>query len=1557
MAQPQLLQVKLSRFDAQPWGFRLQGGVDFAQPLLVQKVNAGSLSEQAGLQPGDAVIKINDVDVFNFRHKDAQDTVVRSGNNFVITVQRGGSTWRPQVTPTGNVPQANSPYLQTVTKTSLAHKQQDSQHIGCGYNNSARPFANGGGDGGVKSIVNKQYNTPVGIYSDESIAETLSAQAEVLAGGVLGVNFKKNEKEYQADRSEVLKFLREEETGQSTPEPHSPANFYWTQSHAIGGNERRTPLHHQHQDERIGIPLQSGSLAPAAPHRPSLPVAKPEAQEGAGQEQEQTDPRIIVLPICPALQGPEYKADMEAAAAALASEEGRPRPLSASGHPACQLCGVGIVGVFVRIKDKNLHVECFKCATCGTSLKNQGYYNFNNKLYCDIHAKQAAQNNPPAGTDGYVPVPIRPNTKLSANTISSALSSHGYGSNGYSNGNSTPAPAPPEPEPEPEPELVEAAIELPLPPPPSPTQLLQYEAEEEPLEALPATAVQVQIQVQPQQPPHQLKQQQQHTRTHSSLSSISSGSSSSGVGGSGSASGAGHSQQSSSTLSLDLDRDRYAYGSPMHSRQTSASSTSLDVSAVGGSGTGGGGGIQADNYTMPPSPPPPQPQTPAHAPFRVETSIRVGAQNENDMNTQNKGHNVYNQLLKEYSNKLQHQQHHTNNNNNNTTAHTQPRHNNNTAKPFATSSVAATTQQQPLVAALTATLANQLKFNSHQVASPQAALSTAAPATVVDSSSTNPTPIAAAAPATAAGVSSYTDNMSDEPSSIYGQMNAPQPTGAPGDPAFEYVTLTGNVIRSVQAPGKGPGISYKVNQGYARPYGASAGPPSAAPKSPVAYPPQQQQQSPRPAAGGNPYATLPRTNVGQQDEYDRPDQAQTPTRPFTPSMINKPAPIIPFYQTPEKLCFEECTATHARAYDQRALSPCFDRSRSPAPGPPPNPLSAIRAPRMKEPDSNLLSVSGPAPRLQAGSITTGQSYQGQLLAHSEQSSQSGSQSFSQQPETLTERQVGNLTVQKREQSSQLQQQQQSQSQSQTRTQVGNTQIERRRKVTEEFERTQSAKTIEIRTGSQSQSVSQSQSQAQSQSESTDRRSSYGKTGFVANQARRLSGLEQEITSLTSQSQAISARASAMGESNFPQLRSPTFDTKFPIKPAPVESIVPGYGATPLANKLVAPPPGFLAQQHQQQQQQLSAFSSTSSSVVQQQQQLQQQQQQQRTQSAFSSSTKATSSSLSSASAIASSSLSASASRSAQSASLTKASAITTTTNNQACSAFRSNVPGNGNNSKPNLASRPSIASITAQAPAPAPAPAPASAAPKSIIAAAASAPTSAPASFPPNLSDLNLNSNVDGSAGGGVKNGKGGFGATSAPKRGRGILNQAAAPGVRIPLCNSCNVQIRGPFITALGRIWCPDHFICVNGNCRRPLQDIGFVEEKGDLYCEYCFEKYLAPTCSKCAGKIKGDCLNAIGKHFHPECFTCGQCGKVFGNRPFFLEDGNAYCEADWNELFTTKCFACGFPVEAGDRWVEALNHNYHSQCFNCTYCKQNLEGQSFYNKGGRPFCKNHAR
>ncbi|XP_033155993.1 PDZ and LIM domain protein Zasp isoform X4 [Drosophila mauritiana] len=2190
MAQPQLLQVKLSRFDAQPWGFRLQGGTDFAQPLLVQKVNAGSLSEQAGLQPGDAVVKINDVDVFNLRHKDAQDIVVRSGNNFVITVQRGGSTWRPHVTPTGNVPQPNSPYLQTVTKTSLAHKQQDSQHIGCGYNNAARPFSNGG-DGGVKSIVNKQYNTPVGIYSDESIAETLSAQAEVLAGGVLGVNFKKNEKEYQGDRSEVLKFLREEETGQSTP--------------AFGNShyEHDAPQQLQQQQQ----PQQQYNQHQQHYHQQQ-------------QQQQSSTTRHVSAPV------------------------NSPKPPSTGGLPTgqniCTECERLITGVFVRIKDKNLHVECFKCATCGTSLKNQGYYNFNNKLYCDIHAKQAAINNPPTGTEGYVPVPIKPNTKLSASTISSALNSHGYGgnSNGYSNGNSTPAPAPvassqatatvatvapsaataattaatpqaatatdspaaaasssdnmsayvaDEPSsiygqisadsvafapPPPQPPTAgggdqpfeyvtltgnvirsvqppgkgacpsykvnqgyarpfgAAAPKSPVSYPPQQQQQsprpapggqnpyatlprsnvgqqgggaveeLQPEFEEEDcyemdIEVALAASRQSQrgssftwpppqddshlaptaaplyipppetqhvvvsnpVQQVPPLPPggatarldpqpevgtsatgapqwqsysapqltnasaRQLAEQESSSDSYTSTSTTTTTTSeeyqrmyAAQVQAyqmqeqSGSEfdyqdsiqdypSGRRSAQECVDSLAVPLstyklvDMVREVTPSPVTTpTQTPAPAApttrrvvfndepeikelpqlpveletipeaseavedreglvieqrcqileserkfqptpeiKIEIAPVrqipptkipnpmpkewinpmirvlttapevpfhlvecpfprpcGDDFEAEAAAAEAANAQEVPeplspqvsaAPPVPVPVEPSPAPLKespprgsrlsqamvtapefelkfappADQGIPLPEETEpympppidtkpylredyrpkspfvsalttapdrpfeghfdkdvpihmidlptpkehlsmcdalctapergyTPLNPENAMHRVdeeqkQQELKKREFQVLDHEEelgirpeppqsveYYE-------TRRDQPRKSSAFAamqafqpsrEPLSSNTVSnagsvADTPRASIVSALKeetdleyqkylkAQQRNQKRLDyfhqkeeelsglqgqqltqlqrelsnqqqsllsqqqlqqskllqlqqcvqsqelqqqmqhltqksqqqppqanqqlqqqqqqrgtqqqqhsqvtqrtqqqqqqvSQQVTQQQQqehsllSQTTLAETQTLQANAQSQSSASYSSKATACSNSSSTVPPANT-STAFAPAPAPAPTSTPVRPsaiavqssycssqfdAHELIEETAEELEhsEVLFPPPSP-LSHLTKQGKAvqsglhkadsipkyqrnwtvlptqspirtpEPQELRENVPLAfvdAPKAPVtsdsstvhrpiaqvAAPttvvaPSREREKERRPQLSVPIIVEDRSGPVTMafqplDELVRPDQALTPTRPYTPSLTNKPAPIVPFYQTEEKLVFEECSATHARNYNELNASPFPDRTRSPAPGPPPNPLNAIRAPRMKEPEtkSNILSVSG-GPRLQTGSITTGQSYQGQLLAHSEQSSQSASQNYNQQPERITEQRVGNLNIQQREQSSQLQQQAQSQTQSQTRSQVGNTQIERRRKVTEEFERTQSAKTIEIRTGSQSvsqskaqsQSISQAQTQAQSQSQNqsdTERRSSYGKTGFVASQAKRLSCMEEEISSLTSQSQAISARASALGEGCFPNLRSPTFDSKFPLKPAPAASIVPGYATVPAATKmLTAPPPGFL--QQQQQQQQRSAFSgyqATTSSVQ---------------QSSFASSSKATTSSLSSSSA--SASASASVARSSQS--LTQASAITTTTNNQATTAYRSS---NGSITKPNLASRPSIASITAPGSANAPAPVPSAAptkatapfkapiVPKSVIANAvnAAAPP-APAVFPPDLSDLNLNSNVDNSPGAGGKS-AGAFGATSAPKRGRGILNKAAGPGVRIPLCNSCNVQIRGPFITALGRIWCPDHFICVNGNCRRPLQDIGFVEEKGDLYCEYCFEKYLAPTCSKCAGKIKGDCLNAIGKHFHPECFTCGQCGKIFGNRPFFLEDGNAYCEADWNELFTTKCFACGFPVEAGDRWVEALNHNYHSQCFNCTFCKQNLEGQSFYNKGGRPFCKNHAR
>lgn len=71
-------------------------------------------------------------------------------------------------------------------------------------------------------------------------------------------------------------------------------------------------------------------------------------------------------------------------------------------------------------------------------------------------------------------------------------------------------------------------------------------------------------------------------------------------------------------------------------------------------------------------------------------------------------------------------------------------------------------------------------------------------------------------------------------------------------------------------------------------------------------------------------------------------------------------------------------------------------------------------------------------------------------------------------------------------------------------------------------------------------------------------------------------------------------------------------------------------------------------------------------------------------------------------------------------------------------------------------------------------------------------------------------------------------------------------------ICISCSFRIRGKFVTALGLTWCPDHFLCSMDQCRHELHDTGFVEDQGKLYCESCFENYLAPSCARCSKRVK---------------------------------------------------------------------------------------------------------
>ncbi|XP_040292873.1 LIM domain-binding protein 3 isoform X8 [Bufo bufo] len=190
----------------------------------------------------------------------------------------------------------------------------------------------------------------------------------------------------------------------------------------------------------------------------------------------------------------------------------------------------------------------------------------------------------------------------------------------------------------------------------------------------------------------------------------------------------------------------------------------------------------------------------------------------------------------------------------------------------------------------------------------------------------------------------------------------------------------------------------------------------------------------------------------------------------------------------------------------------------------------------------------------------------------------------------------------------------------------------------------------------------------------------------------------------------------------------------------------------------------------------------------------------------------------------------------------------------------------------------------------------------------------------------------------------------------RGLIQRAERfpASSRTALCGHCNSIIRGPFLVAMGRSWHPEEFNCAY--CKSSLADVSFVEEQKNVYCERCYEQFFAPTCARCNTKIMGEVMHALRQTWHTTCFVCAACRKPFGNSLFHMEDGEPYCEKDYIALFSTKCHGCDFPVEAGDKFIEALGHTWHDSCFICAVCHVNLEGQPFYSKKDKPLCKKHA-
>ncbi|XP_074527137.1 paxillin isoform X2 [Halichoeres trimaculatus] len=182
-------------------------------------------------------------------------------------------------------------------------------------------------------------------------------------------------------------------------------------------------------------------------------------------------------------------------------------------------------------------------------------------------------------------------------------------------------------------------------------------------------------------------------------------------------------------------------------------------------------------------------------------------------------------------------------------------------------------------------------------------------------------------------------------------------------------------------------------------------------------------------------------------------------------------------------------------------------------------------------------------------------------------------------------------------------------------------------------------------------------------------------------------------------------------------------------------------------------------------------------------------------------------------------------------------------------------------------------------------------------------------------------------------------------------LNKLGVQTVAKGVCGACCKPIVGQVVTAMGRTWHPEHFVCTH--CQEEIGSRNFFERDGQPYCEKDYHNLFSPRCYYCNGPILDKVVTALDRTWHPEHFFCAQCGSFFGPEGFHEKDGKAYCRKDYFDMFAPKCGGCARAIL--ENYISALSSLWHPECFVCRECFTPFVNGSFFEHDGQPYCEVH--
>ncbi|TEA38227.1 hypothetical protein DBR06_SOUSAS110075 [Sousa chinensis] len=220
-------------------------------------------------------------------------------------------------------------------KMNLASEPQEVLHIGSAHNRSAMPFTASPASSPAPRVITNQYNNPAGLYSPENISNFNNAlESKTAASG-------------------------QEMNGRALDHSQLPSGL-------VIDKESEVYKMLQEKQELNEPPKQSTSF---------LVLQEILESEEKGDPNKPSGFRSVKAPVTK-----------------VAASIGNAQKL-----PICDKCGTGIVGVFVKLRDRHRHPECYVCTDCGTNLKQKGHFFVEDLIYCEKHARERVT--PPEGYD------------------------------------------------------------------------------------------------------------------------------------------------------------------------------------------------------------------------------------------------------------------------------------------------------------------------------------------------------------------------------------------------------------------------------------------------------------------------------------------------------------------------------------------------------------------------------------------------------------------------------------------------------------------------------------------------------------------------------------------------------------------------------------------------------------------------------------------------------------------------------------------------------------------------------------------------------------------------------------------------------------------------------------------------------------------------------------------------------------------------------------------------------------------------------------------------------